>query len=232
MDTTARTWLKAGAIGVAGLAAGGVLATTVSATAEDSGDAATQSDARGPGEQPLTGGTADKVRKAVLAQYPDATVERLESDDDGVYEAHITTADGSQLEVQVNKSFEITGTHDGGFGHHGESGPGGPGGGEEPLTGDTATKVRGAALAEYPGATVDRVETDADGVYEAHLLKADGTPVTIEVDKDFKVVGEEQGGFGHDDGDRAPGAPGTTPDTDSDTGTDDGTTQDLSLIHI
>jgi hypothetical protein len=50
MDTTARTWLKTGAIGLAGLAAGGVLATTVSATAEDSGDSATQLDARGSGE--------------------------------------------------------------------------------------------------------------------------------------------------------------------------------------
>ena len=214
MNTTARTWLKTGAIGLAGLAAGGVLATTVSATAEDSGDSTTQSDSRGSGEQPLTGTTADKVREAVLAEYPGATVERLETDDDGAYEAHITTADGSQLEVEVNKSFEITGTHEGGFGHHGGFGPGG---GEEPLTGATATKVRDAALAKYPGATVDRVETDADGVYEAHLVKADGTPVTIEVNKDFEVTGEEQSGFGHHDGDRDDD--GTAPGTDD--GADD-----------
>ena len=64
---------------------------------------------------------------------------------------------------------------------------------EHLLTGDTATKVRAAALAKYPGATVLRVETDSDGVYEAHLTTKDGRRVTVEVDKAFKVTGEESG---------------------------------------
>ena len=64
---------------------------------------------------------------------------------------------------------------------------------EQLLTGDTATKVRAAALAKYPGATVLRVETDSDGVYEAHLTTTDGRRVTVEVDKAFKVTGEEAG---------------------------------------
>lgn len=50
---------------------------------------------------------------------------------------------------------------------------------EQLLTGDTATKVRAAALAKYPGATVLRVETDSDGVYEAHLATTDGQRVTV-----------------------------------------------------
>jgi hypothetical protein len=62
---------------------------------------------------------------------------------------------------------------------------------EHLLTGDTASKVRAAALARYPGATVLRVETDSDGVYEAHLTTADGRRVTVEVGKDFKVTGLE-----------------------------------------
>jgi hypothetical protein len=62
---------------------------------------------------------------------------------------------------------------------------------EHLLTGDTATKVRAAALAKYPGATVLRVETDSDGVYEAHLTTASGQRVTVEVGKDFKVTGLE-----------------------------------------
>jgi len=62
---------------------------------------------------------------------------------------------------------------------------------EELLTGDTASKVRAAALARYPGATVLRVETDSDGVYEAHLETSDGQRVTVEVDRSFKVTGEE-----------------------------------------
>ena len=59
------------------------------------------------------------------------------------------------------------------------------------LTGDTATKVTEAALAEAgDDATVVRVETDADGnaSYEAHIVKADGTPVTVYVDESFNVV--------------------------------------------
>jgi len=62
---------------------------------------------------------------------------------------------------------------------------------EHLLTGDTASKVRAAALARYPGATVLRVETDSDGVYEAHLTTASGQRVTVEVGKDFKVTGLE-----------------------------------------
>jgi hypothetical protein len=64
---------------------------------------------------------------------------------------------------------------------------------EHLLSGDTAAKVRAAALAKYPGATVLRVETDSDGVYEAHLTTTDGKRVTVEVDKSFKVTGEEAG---------------------------------------
>jgi hypothetical protein len=46
------------------------------------------------------------------------------------------------------------------------------------LSGDTAAKVRQLALAKVPGGTIVRVETDADGhaAYEAHMVKADGTP--------------------------------------------------------
>jgi hypothetical protein len=62
------------------------------------------------------------------------------------------------------------------------------------LTGDTAAKVKELALEKVgSGASVVRVETDADGhaAYEAHMVKADGTPVTVYVDKAFTVVGVE-----------------------------------------
>ena len=63
------------------------------------------------------------------------------------------------------------------------------------LTGDTAAQVRQAALAKVPGGTIVRVETDADGnaLYEAHMTKSDGTPVTVYVDKDFNVVSTASG---------------------------------------
>jgi len=46
----------------------------------------------------------------VTAAYPNATIQRVETDSDGVYEAHIVTADGSELIVMVGKDFSITGT--------------------------------------------------------------------------------------------------------------------------
>jgi len=63
------------------------------------------------------------------------------------------------------------------------------------LTGDTAAKVQAAAVAREPGATVSRVETDADGnaAYEVHMIKSDGTLVTVYVDKQFNVVGVQTG---------------------------------------
>ena len=64
---------------------------------------------------------------------------------------------------------------------------------ETPLIGDTLAKVKAAAIAEVPNATIVRVETDADGhaAYEAHAVKADGTPATVYVDKQFDVVSVE-----------------------------------------
>lgn len=56
------------------------------------------------------------------------------------------------------------------------------------LTGDIAAKVQAAALAKYPGATVQRVETDSDGVYEAHLVSG-GQSLIVAVDKSFAVTG-------------------------------------------
>jgi uncharacterized membrane protein YkoI len=68
---------------------------------------------------------------------------------------------------------------------------------EAALTGATAAKVTAAALAKVPGATVDRVEKDADGaVYEAHLTKSDGSRVTVKLDAKFAVTGVETGGPG------------------------------------
>ena len=65
---------------------------------------------------------------------------------------------------------------------------------EQLLTGDTATKVRSAALAAVPGGTIERVENDAEGSpYEAHVTKADGTEVTVKVDASFNVTSIETG---------------------------------------
>ena len=68
--------------------------------------------------------------------------------------------------------------------------------GETLLTDGTLNQVKQAALAKVPGASVIRIETDAQGSpYEAHLTKSDGTGVTVKVDKQFNVTAV-QDGFG------------------------------------
>lgn len=108
---------------------------------------------------------------------------------------------------------------------------------EELLTGDVAASVEAAALEAYPGATILRVESDSDGVYEAHLVTADGERVTVEVGEDFTVTGEEAmgpggpgGPGGHGPRGGADGGTRTAPNgglsTPDDGGTDDGGTDD------
>lgn len=122
----AKTWKRTtGAAGLVatGLVAGGILAGTLSANAADTGtttspgsSTSTTVDPSQPqrhDEKLLTGDTKASVEKAVLAKYPGATIERTETDSQGVYESHIVTTDGQHLIVQVDKSFAVTGTQPG-----------------------------------------------------------------------------------------------------------------------
>jgi hypothetical protein len=61
---------------------------------------------------------------------------------------------------------------------------------ETPLTGDTAARVKAAALDKIPGGTIVRVETDSDhgSPYEAHVRKSNGNEVEVLVNKDFEVT--------------------------------------------
>ena len=157
-------------------------------------------------ETPLEGDVAAQVTAAAQAAIPDGTIDRVETDNDGVYEAHVTKADGTHVIVQIGADFTVTATIDqpqGGPG--GPGGRGGPGAGETLLEGDTAASVTAAAQAAIPDGTVIRVETDSDGSpYEAHVTKADGTQVVVKIDESFAVTATEdmpaggpQGGHHH-----------------------------------
>ena len=77
------------------------------------------------------------------------------------------------------------------------------------LTGDALAKVTAIAKDKVPGGTVVRVETDSDGnaAYEAHMVRSDGTPVTVYVDKDFNYVSTESGPGGGPGGHAGFGGP-------------------------
>ena len=133
-----------GALVAAGFGTGAAVAVTGSASAAT--DATTSGIGRvadnfgssksiNPDEHLLTGDKLAKVTAAAKAANPDATIERVETDSDGVYEAHMVTADGQQIIVQVDANFEVTGTQTGFGGHNGvdpdpndDDGPGTPGG--------------------------------------------------------------------------------------------------------
>jgi hypothetical protein len=132
MSTRARWQKWAGGAGLvaAGVVAGGIVASTLSANAADTAtpESSTSESTVDPSqpqrsdEQLLTGDTKTQVEAAVLAAYPDATIQRTETDSDGVYESHIVTADGQHVIVQVGSDFAVTGTQQGhdGRGHHGD----------------------------------------------------------------------------------------------------------------
>ena len=134
MSSTKRwqRWTGGAGLVAAGVVAGGILVSTLSANAaeETTPDGSTSQSAIDPSqphrsdEELLTGDTKTKVEAAVLAEYPDATIERSETDSGGVYESHVVTADGEHLTVLVGEDFTVTGTDSGGHGGHGGRGHG------------------------------------------------------------------------------------------------------------
>ncbi len=202
-----------GAVAAAGVIAVGVPAIASAASSTPSPSSTTAPGSRGaPGdtgrhaaaEKELTGTTAAKVKAAVLAKLPGATVYRMSAEDaqegtGAAYEVHSTKADGSPVEVFLDKNFKVTSVRAGG----GPGMCGGPGAGpardggphfaaEKELTGATAARVKAAVLAKLPGATVRRLSAEdpkegSGAAYEAHVTKADGTDVQVLLDKDFVV---------------------------------------------
>ena len=92
---------------------------------------------------------------------------------------------------------------------------------EDALTGETADKVRAAALDKVPGGEIIRLETDAGpAAYEAHVRKSDGTEVIVLVNSNFEVTDVVEGGPG---GRGGPGGSGGRPcDRDHDGNPDRG----------
>ena len=172
----------------------GVSTTATTTATGDKDGSGTQERGQRTDETLLTGTTAEQVKAAALAEVgSDATVERVETDADGnaAYEAHVVKADGTHVTVYVDESFKVVSVEErAAGGHGGKNGAGtqecGQRSDETLLTGTTADQVKAPALTEVGSdATVERVETDADGnaAYEAHVVKADGTHVTVYVDE-------------------------------------------------
>jgi uncharacterized membrane protein YkoI len=125
------------ALVAAGALGGGVLAGTLSASADTATGtssaaasqygAATDTQGRKAGganahgsasvrsdEKELTGTDAEKAKAAALAAVPGGTVYRVETDaGDGEYEAHMTKADGTEVTVKLDANFAVIEVQDG-----------------------------------------------------------------------------------------------------------------------
>jgi hypothetical protein len=100
----------AAVVGAAAGIAGGSAANSDNDKDRGSGPPGRHVGPNGQRERPLSGDVADKVRAAALAKVDGGTIERVETDADhgSPYEAHVRKSDGTELEVLVNKSFEVT----------------------------------------------------------------------------------------------------------------------------
>ena len=189
--------LGGAAVGAVGVAAANAAPELAAATPAPS---ASSKASQRASETPVTGSKAATLKAAALKAVPGATVLRIETDSDGAaYEVHLKKTDGTRVTVKFNAALQQTtvetDTGRGGHGHRGD---------ETEVTGATATTLKAAALNAVSGATVLRVEKDADGaVYEVHLKKADGTYATVKFDAALKQTGIETGSghgghHGHD----------------------------------
>jgi hypothetical protein len=70
-------------------------------------------------------------------------------------------------------------------------------GDDEPLTGSNRDRATAAALEHVGGGTVVETEAgDSGAAYEVEIRRDDGSQVEVQLDSDFKVIGQE----GDDDG--------------------------------
>jgi hypothetical protein len=134
---------SSGAVGLlaAGVISGGVLASALSTSAASGSTApsASSGDARAPGpggaqpvrpdEKSVSSATAAALRAAALKAVAGGTVYRIETDaGDGVYEVHMTKADGSLVTVKFDKNLKVTKVESGmGAGDPGAAGQASPG---------------------------------------------------------------------------------------------------------
>ena len=81
--------------------------------------------AAGDDEQPLTGSTLQRATDAALAHTGGGTVVETETGDDGAaYSVEVQLGDGSQVEVNLDESFEVIGSEPDDDGPGDDEGPG------------------------------------------------------------------------------------------------------------
>jgi hypothetical protein len=58
-------------------------------------------------DRPITGDALGKARAAALADTPGRVTETEVGDEEGYYEVEVTRADGSQVDVHLDRDFDV-----------------------------------------------------------------------------------------------------------------------------
>jgi hypothetical protein len=70
-----------------------------------------------PTQKPITGSALDKAKAAALAHTGEGKVTETEvGDEESYYEVEVTLDDGSQVDVQLDKGFNVVGSEGDGRG--------------------------------------------------------------------------------------------------------------------
>jgi uncharacterized membrane protein YkoI len=89
---------------IAVLATGGAAIAGATGGGGDAGD-------KGEKETPITGSALDRASQAALKEAGGGKVTETEQgDEESYYEVEVTKADGSQVDVQLDKAFNVVGT--------------------------------------------------------------------------------------------------------------------------
>jgi uncharacterized membrane protein YkoI len=91
-------WIAAGALAVSAIGIGATVAAAGSRGGDDS-------------ETPITGSDLEKASAAALAHTGEGKVTETEvGDEESYYEVEVTLDDGSQVDVQLDRSFAVVGS--------------------------------------------------------------------------------------------------------------------------
>lgn len=133
------------------------------------------------GDLPLAGTELQRASDAALARTGQGTVTNAETDD-GAYEVDVRLPDGSTVEVEVDRSFQVSSVE----------GPGDDDSNLAPLSAGERDRAGNAALAGVGQGTVSEVERENDGgsAYEVEVRLNDGSEVEVQLGADFQILNQ------------------------------------------
>jgi uncharacterized membrane protein YkoI len=139
----------------------------------------------------LTGDERDRASNAALEAVGEGKVTGTETDDEeGAYEVEVTRPDGSQVDVHLDKDFQVLSQDvDDEDGEDDDGDDGDRDADDRALSDQERAAAEQAALAEVDGTVTDAEASDDPGeAYEVEVVTADGVEWTVELDADFKVL--------------------------------------------